>query len=139
MVITMKSSRNTLVAIALMLFAPLAAQATPATDALFQRYSSEGAKSFSAETGKSLWTGKQVGNGGKEHACTDCHGLDLTVDGKHAKTQKPIKPMAASANSGRYTQEKKVEKWFKRNCKWTWGRECTAQEKGDILTYLLAQ
>jgi hypothetical protein len=138
MVIMMKSLRNTLVAV-LMFSAPLAAQATPATDALFQRYAAEGAKSFSAETGKALWNGKQPGNGGKENACTDCHGLDLKADGKHAKTQKPIKPMAASANSGRYTQEKKVEKWFKRNCKWTWGRECTAQEKGDILTYLLAQ
>jgi len=29
-----------------------------------------------------------------------------------------------------------VAKWFRRNCKTVLGRECTAQEKGDILTYL---
>ncbi|MEA3244387.1 MAG: DUF1924 domain-containing protein, partial [Pseudomonadota bacterium] len=31
---------------------------------------------------------------------------------------------------------KKIEKWFKRNCKWTLGRECTAQEKADFLAYI---
>jgi hypothetical protein len=136
---TMKASRYSLVAAVMLVCTPLAAQATPATDTLFQRYQTEGGKAFSADTGKALWSQKQTGNGGKQHACTDCHGVDITLDGRHAKTQKPIKPMAASTNSGRYLQEKKVEKWFKRNCKWTWGRECTAQEKGDILTYLLAQ
>jgi len=47
--------------------------------------------------------------------------------------------MSARVNAERYTDEKKIEKWFKRNCKDTWGRECTAQEKGDFLTFLLAQ
>ena len=44
--------------------------------------------------------------------------------------------MAPSVASGRYTDPGKVEKWFGRNCLWTWGRECTAQEKGDLLEYL---
>ena len=35
--------------------------------------------------------------------------------------------------------QKKIEKWFKRNCKEAWGRECTAQEKADFLTYLITQ
>ncbi|MFK5970948.1 MAG: DUF1924 domain-containing protein [Candidatus Marithrix sp.] len=29
-----------------------------------------------------------------------------------------------------------IRKWFKRNCKWTLGRECNAQEKGDILKFI---
>lgn len=47
--------------------------------------------------------------------------------------------MAASVNPKRYTKMKKINKWFKRNCKWTLGRECTNQEKGDILKYLSQQ
>jgi hypothetical protein len=44
--------------------------------------------------------------------------------------------MAPSVDAERYTDLGKMEKWFKRNCKWTWGRECTPQEKGDLLEYL---
>jgi hypothetical protein len=44
--------------------------------------------------------------------------------------------LAPSAQSDRFSDPEKVEKWFKRNCTWTWGRECTAQEKGDFLAYL---
>jgi len=50
-----------------------------------------------------------------------------------------IDPMALSVNPERYTDPDKIEKWFLRNCKWTLGRECTAQEKGDVLTYLGSQ
>ena len=32
-----------------------------------------------------------------------------------------------------YTDPEHIEKWFTRNCKWTLGRECTPQEKGDFL------
>lgn len=135
----MKNTTCSLLLIAALFQFPASAGATPATDALLAQYRSEGAKMFSVDSGRSLWSQKMIGNGGKEHACTDCHGLDAAREGKHAKTQKSIKPMAASANVTRYQRKKKVEKWFKRNCKWTWGRECTAQEKGDILSYLLAQ
>jgi hypothetical protein len=47
-----------------------------------------------------------------------------------------IKPMAPSVNPGRYQDGKKIEKWFLRNCKWTFGRECTVQEKTDTLSWL---
>jgi hypothetical protein len=29
----------------------------------------------------------------------------------------------------------KVEKWLGRNCRWTLGRDCSLQEKGDFVTY----
>ena len=47
--------------------------------------------------------------------------------------------MAASVTPKRYTDPAKVEKWFKRNCREVLGRECTVQEKGDWLSYMLSQ
>lgn len=58
--------------------------------------------------------------------------------GKHSVTGKPIDPLAPAANPERFTNPAKVEKWFKRNCKDVLKRECTPQEKGDVLTYLLS-
>jgi len=55
------------------------------------------------------------------------------------KTGKTIEPIAVSANPERFTDVSKTEKWFRRNCKWTLGRECTPQEKGDLLTWLGGQ
>ena len=101
------------------------------------QYKAQGVESFSAARGKTLWEQEVVNSKGEKHACTNCHGADLTQSGQHAKTKKEIKPMAMSVNKARFTEEKKVNKWFTRNCKWTWGRECTPQEKGDILEYML--
>jgi len=53
--------------------------------------------------------------------------------GSHFKTQKIIEPMAHSKNLDRYLKVKKIEKWFKRNCKWTLGRICSDQEKCHFL------
>jgi hypothetical protein len=32
-----------------------------------------------------------------------------------------------------------IEKWLRRNCNWTLGRECSAREKGDLLSFLRSQ
>lgn len=121
-----------------MLLGSSAVMATPATDALMAQYKTEGAAGFDAERGKKAWS-KEVKNAeGEMGSCTNCHGSDLSKQGKHEKTKKVIEPMAHSVNAERYTDEKKIEKWFKRNCKEAWGRECTAQEKGDFLKYLLS-
>lgn len=117
---------------------PLAAHASPATDTLLNTYALAGAKDYNANRGETLWK-QQVAHKGATMACTHCHGDDLRQSGEHYKTHKPIQPMAHSVNAKRYDDVKKIEKWFKRNCKDTWGRECTAQEKGDILVYLLSQ
>lgn len=115
------------------------AWATPATDELFARYKSEGATNFDAERGMKNWNKESKGEDGEAMSCTTCHGKDLSKEGKHHKTGKVIKPMAPSANAERLTDVKKVEKWFKRNCNDAWGRECTAQEKGDFLKFLLTK
>lgn len=113
--------------------------AQTAQDEAFKIYSENGKLKFSAKRGEALWTKKHPGKDGKDRQCTTCHGKDLTQMGKHAKSGKEIKPMAPSVNNERFTKFKKIKKWFKRNCKWTIGRECTNQEKGDILTYLTQQ
>ena len=48
-------------------------------------------------------------------------------------------PMAPCVNPKRLTERRQAEKWFKRNCKRTLGRACTAQEKGDLLSFLRNQ
>ena len=113
------------------------ASASPAVDALLKVYSDAGAGPFSAETGARMWTEKH--NHAKaplERSCSTCHTSNLTDSGKHAKTQKVIKPMAPTVNAKRLTDIKEIEKWFMRNCKWTLGRECSAQEKGDFLLFI---
>lgn len=76
---------------------------------------------------------------GKQRSCESCHGQNLQGSGKHIKTGKRIDPIARSANTERFTDAKKIEKWFKRNCKWTLGRECSVQEKANFLSFLLQQ
>ena len=70
---------------------------------------------------------------GEKRRCSLCHSEDLRRTGKHAVTGKVIEPLAPSANPKRLTDPEHIEKWFTRNCKWTLGRECTPQEKGDFL------
>lgn len=128
--------RNILLFCASLMITPWAL-ATPASDAEFAQFKSAGAGNFSAEQGKRDWDKEVVSKEGDTRSCSLCHGNDLTKPGKHDKTKKVIDPMSPSVNPKRFTDEKKIEKWFKRNCEWTWGRECTAQEKGDLLKFLM--
>lgn len=117
---------------------PVAQAAT--VDDVLKGYQAQGATNFSAEKGKAMWTEKHASaEGGPARSCSTCHGENLTLTGKHAKTGKVIDPMAPSVNPKRFTDAKEIEKWFKRNCTWTVGRECTPQEKGDFLSYLRTQ
>jgi cytochrome c553 len=125
-----------LVALTLVVSGQAAIGADTVVTTLQAEYRTAGAGTFSADTGKAAWKREVTASDGKLRSCTGCHGPDLTQQGKHAQTQKIIAAMAPSVNPKRLTDRKKVEKWLQRNCKWTWGRECTPQEKGDILAYL---
>ena len=76
------------------------------------------------------------GHGG-EWSCASCHGTPPTAQGKHASTGKSIEPLAPAFNAKAFTDTAKTDKWFKRNCKDVLSRECSAQEKADVLAYLI--
>ena len=71
-------------------------------------------------------------------SCTSCHSTDPLNSGR-TRAGKDIAPMALSKTPARYTDRKKVEKWFRRNCKSVLGRICTPLEKGDIITFMISQ
>ena len=92
-----------------------------------------GFQGFSAARGESFFKTTH----GNELSCASCHTENPAATGKHAKTGKAVQPLAPSVNAERFSDPAKVEKWFKRNCNDVLKRVCTAQEKGDVLTYLL--
>jgi len=97
-------------------------------------------KSYEVQSGKaSSVRGEQFFNAkhGKEWSCASCHDNPPNHDTKHIVTGKVIKPLAPSANPARFTDDAKVEKWFKRNCNDVLGKDCSAQEKADVLSWLM--
>ena len=113
--------------------------ADSAVNGLLNDFSGKGAGPFTAAAGEALWRKTWPASDGKPRSCTTCHGEDLRKAGRHAVTGKAIEPMAPSVLASRLQERAEIEKWFLRNCRWTLGRECTAQEKGDLLTYMAAQ
>jgi hypothetical protein len=97
-------------------------------------YSSEAKEMPSAQKGGKFFSEKH----GNEWSCSSCHGMPPVGEGKHASTNKVIAPLAPAFNPERFTDEAKVDKWFKRNCNDVLGRSCTAAEKSDVLAYLIS-
>ena len=89
---------------------------------------------FSAARGATFFQDRH----GNDWSCASCHSANPAASGKHAKTGKEIAPLAPAANPQRFADAAKTEKWFDRNCKDVLGRVCTAQEKGDVLVYLMS-
>jgi len=143
--------KRTLILAAALLMTPLtvhAAEGGSAIPEMMAKYEAAGASNFSAEAGKKMWTQvipfEKKGEMMKGRSCSTCHNAVPNTPGKHAKTGKEIAAMTLSAyginkktgeQEPRFAKAKKIKKWFKRNCKWTYGRECTAQEKGNFLMY----
>jgi len=123
----------------LLLCSTLAHADTPRT--IQQAYASEAAASqpgFVAATtrGEAFFRQRFAGND-KMPACTSCHTDRPSNAGQHVVTGKTIKPLAVAANSERFSDPAKVEKWFGRNCKDVVGRACTPAEKADFIAYML--
>ena len=131
-----RTTLTALVAVAASLLLALPAQAGDTTpDAQLQRWTAAAGAPANAERGRVFFTSKHGG----EWSCASCHNTPPTTDGKHASTGKPIAPMAPAFNAKAFTDEAKVDKWFRRNCKDVLSRECSAAEKADVLAYLIAQ
>jgi mono/diheme cytochrome c family protein len=90
----------------------------------------------SAERGKNFY-GRIFRAGNEMASCASCHTANPKALGKHVITGKEIPALSPSANPERFTDTKKSEKWFKRNCNDVIGRECTAAEKSDLTAWLL--
>jgi hypothetical protein len=112
------------------------AAADPVDD-LLKDFAAQGAGNFSAQAGERFWDHTVTDpKSGEVRRCSLCHGDDLRRSGKHATTGKVIEPLAPSVNPKRLSNRADIEKWLLRNCKWTLGRECTPQEKGDVLVMI---
>lgn len=127
----------------ILLFSSLSAMTVTArADAvsdLLTQYQAAGAGPFAAKGGSELWGQSRPANDGKTRSCASCHTADLRAQGKHVVTGKAIDPLAPSVNPKRLTEGRQIEKWLGRNCKWTLGRDCTPQEKGDLLSFIRTQ
>ena len=111
-------------------FIGLAFAATPPE--LLKGYEAQSSKASSAR-GEQFFNAKH----GKEWSCASCHENPPNHDTKHIVTGKVIKPLSPNVNAERFVDQAKVEKWFKRNCNDVLARECTAQEKADVLSWLM--
>lgn len=112
----------------------------PVVDKLLQSYQSQGASEGNALNGQQFWNKTFPGEAPfTERSCNTCHSDNLKNTGKHVRTGKALKPLAPTSNVTSLTDEKKIIKWLKRNCIWTTGRECSVQEKADILTFIRQQ
>lgn len=94
-------------------------------------------KGFDLKRGEEIFTSKHIGKKGKEISCTSCHGVNLNENGKNFFTAKEIKPLSPKTNPKRLTDLKEINKWLKRNFNDVYNKEGTAQEKGDVLTYII--
>jgi hypothetical protein len=114
----------------LLSFMGLVFSATPS--GLIKGYEAQSGKASPAR-GEQFFSAKH----GKEWSCASCHENPPNHDTKHVVTGKVIKPLSPNSNPERFTDQAKVEKWFKRNCNDVLTRECTAQEKADVISWLM--
>ncbi len=91
---------------------------------------------LTADAGRAFYT-KKYTRKGKEESCSSCHTDNPANKGKHSETGKPIQPLSPAVNGKRFADLQKVESKFKKHCNDIIGRDCSPQEKGDYITYLL--
>ena len=94
---------------------------------------------FSAKNGEILFKTENIGKENKKLSCVSCHGSDLRQKAQNIFTGKEIDPLAPSVNKARLSDAKEVKKWLKRNFKDVFLREGTAEQKGDVLYYIMSK
>ncbi len=122
---------SAILSLAALLATPPAQALTP--QQILNDYTAQAGAAPQPARGQQLFTASH----GREWRCASCHGVTPTQAGQHAATGKPIGPMAPAFNAQRFTDPAKVEKWFRRNCNDVLGRACSAQEKSDVLSWLM--
>ncbi len=120
------------------------ADADPGRDDILAGFASEARSvdpafaGFTAGRGEILFLTKHGAGKPKVPACTVCHSENPRAMGE-TRAGKAIEPIAVSKTPDRFTDPKKVAKWFRRNCNTVLGRECTPIEKGDFITFMARQ
>lgn len=100
---------------------------------------------LSAEDGKTFFNREVIQfkgdtkNPGKAIACASCHTANPADSGKHIVTGKSIKPLSPVVNAKRFNSVKNVEDKFTKHCNEVVGSDCTPQEKGNYIAYLLTE
>jgi hypothetical protein len=100
---------------------------------------------LSADDGKTFFNREviqfkgDIKNPGKAISCASCHTANPADTGKHIVTGKLIKPLSPMANPKRFNSVKDVEKKFTKHCNEVVGSDCTSQEKGNYIAYLLTE
>ena len=94
---------------------------------------------FSAKNGEILFKTENIGKENKKLSCVSCHASDLRQKAQNIFTGKDIDPLAPSVNKARLSDVKEVKKWLKRNFKDVFLREGTAEQKGDVLYYIMSK
>lgn len=130
----MYSIKHTLIALAMcgVSLHSTAGDTTPQQQ--LQRWQAQAGASANAARGEVFFSTKQL----HDWSCAACHHAPPNRPGEHLKTKKTLRPLAPAFNDRSLTQESKVDKWFRRNCNDVVGRECSAQEKADVIAYLLS-
>ncbi|KUY85483.1 cytochrome C [Burkholderia territorii] len=117
-----------------MLFAAVASARAETPAGLLAGYTAQAGTSAAPARGQQFFTSRH----GREWSCASCHGSTPTGQGRHVVTGKTIEPLAPAFNPARFTDAARSEKWFRRNCKDVVGRECSAAEKADVLSWLMS-
>lgn len=131
--LTLSAHFGTALLIATACLVPAAQAATP--QELLAGYTAAAGVPASPERGQKLFTsrfGTKMG-----FSCSSCHGDVPTKTGKDQVTDKPIPPLAPAFTPTRFTDLSKVDHWFRLNCRDIIGRDCSAGEKADVMSWLL--
>lgn len=94
-------------------------------------------KDFDYARGEKIFTSKQTDKKGNPISCVTCHTSNLSVNGLNPNTNKVIKPLSPITNQERFIDVKEVKKWLRRNFNDVYGREGSALEQGDVVTYII--
>lgn len=128
-----RAAAGVLLALTLVLGPAVARAASPAE--ILAGYAAQAGAPAVPERGQKLFN--QRFKGSLFESCSDCHGAVPTGQGKDQASEKPIPPLAPAAHARRFTEPGRVENYFRLNCKDVVGRECSAQEKADVLAWLI--
>lgn len=93
---------------------------------------------FSAKAGQAFFLAHPGTGRPQTPSCSTCHTNSPRNEGR-TRAGKLLAPMAVSHSPNRFTSLAKVEKWFRRNCHTVYGRQCTAQEKGNFITFMASE